>query len=151
MTQTTGGFSAVNAKIEFSINGSAFDDISGWNNNLKPGAGTRQSGLRFTHEGDTAIITSGKRGSIDIDCQVIYTEGTGDIFEKLRTQFEIAGGGPVYLRWTPKGAGASKFVFTTSLGVLKKLDYPSTDSEDAKPVAISFTIEAASITKSVST
>lgn len=145
MTQTTGGFSATNAKIEFSINGSSWIDISGWANSLKPGSGTRQSGVRFTHDGDTAIITGGKRSSIDIDCQVVYTEGTADIFEKLRTQFEIAGGGPAYLRWTPKGTG---FIFTTPAGILKKLDYPSTDTEDPKPVAISFTVEVPSIAKS---
>jgi hypothetical protein len=151
MSQTTGGFSAVNAKIEFSINGTVWTDISGWANSLKPGSMTRQTGLRFTHEGDNAIITSGKRGSIDIDCQVVYTEGTADPFEKLRIQFEIPGGGPVYLRWQPKGAGVGNFIFTTSMGALKKLDPPPADTEDPKPVAISFTIEVASITKSAQT
>jgi len=151
MTQAT-GFSAVNAKVEYSVNGTVWTNISGFANSVKPGAGTRQTGIRFTAEGDTAIITSGKRGSMDVDVSVIYTEAASpDPFEAMRAAYESVGGGPVYLRWAPKGDTPGNSLFTSDVGVLKKFDYPSTDSEDAKPLAISFTIETAKLTKSTIT
>ena len=152
MTQTQAGFSAVNAKVEYSVNGTVWTNISGFANSVKPGAGTRQTGVRFTHDGDIAIITAGKRGSMDVDVSVVYTEAASpDPFEALRAVFETVTGGPVYLRWTPKGDTPGNSLFTSDVSVLKKLDYPSTDSEDAKPLAISFTIETAKLTKSVIT
>jgi hypothetical protein len=150
MTQTTEGFSAVNAMVEYSINGADWVDISGFANSIKPGALTRQTGVRFTHEGDTGIITSGKRGSLDIDLSIIYTETPSpDPFEAFRAEFEEVGGGAVWLRWAPKGNTPGNYLFTSDAGILKKLDPPATDTEDPKPVAVSLTIETAKITRSV--
>jgi hypothetical protein len=149
MSQTTDGFSTVDAQVEISTDGAVWTDISGFANSVKPGAKTRQTGVRWTHEGENAILTAGKQGTIDVDVSIIYTEGTADPFAVLDTQFETPGGGPVYVRWAPKGDGAGHNQFATDAGVLKKLDNPATDTEDAKPAAISFTIECTKITRSV--
>jgi hypothetical protein len=151
MTQTTGGFSATDAKIEYSLAGSTWVDISGFANSLKPGPLTRASGARWTHDGDTAILTAGKLGTLDIDVSMIYTEGTGDAMAVALTQMQTVGGGPLYLRWSPKGGSTGESQFTTSAGVLKKLDLPATDTEDPKPCAVSFTVEVATITKAAIT
>lgn len=151
MTQTTGGFSATDAKIEYSLAGVTYVDISGFANSVKPGSLTRNSGARWTHDGDTAILTAGKLGTLDIEVSIVYTEGTGDAMAVLLTQMQTAGGGAVYLRWSPKGGTVGEWMFTSSVGVLKKLDLPGTDTEDAKPCAVSFTVEVATITKSAIT
>jgi hypothetical protein len=148
MTQTTGGYAATDAKVEISSNGSTWVDISGVTNSVKPGKGTRMRGTRWTHEGDTAILTSGKRNTIPIDVSVIASEGTADPFETVRTAFEA--NTPLYLRWSPKGGTTGEFIFTTDPGYVD-MDYPPTDAEDAKPNVISFTLETPKITKSVGT
>lgn len=146
MTQAV-GLSAVNALVRYSLNGSAWEDISGYANSVKPGAGTRQTGVRFTHDGDIAIVTAGKRASIDIDVSVVYTETASPApFEALRALFEA--GTAVYFQWSPRGGTVGYFLYTSDPAVIKKLDYPFTDTEDAKPIAVSFTFETAKLTKS---
>ena len=151
MAQTTGGFSATDAKVEISTNGTVWTDISGWANSIKPGPLTRNSGARWTHEGDGAILTAGKLGTIDIDVQIVYSEGTGDRLATLLTQIQTVGGASVYVRWSPKGGSTGEWQFTSSAGILKKLDLPAPDTEDAKPCAVSFTVEVATITKAAIT
>ena len=74
MPQTTGGLSAVNAQVEVSTNGSAWTDISGSSNKVEPSGGERQSGEAYTHDGDVAIITGGKREPIELTLSFVYTE-----------------------------------------------------------------------------
>jgi hypothetical protein len=149
MAQTTGAFSAVNALVEVSTNGSAWTDISGFSNKVDPGDATRASGEVYTHDGDTAIITGGKREPLEIEYSFVFTHGAGDVFEVVRAQFETAGGGPLYVRWAPKGSTTGNFRFTSDAGVVTKFLYPGADAEEPKAAMGGFTLKTPKVTKAL--
>lgn len=145
MTQTTGGFSATDAKVEISANGSTFTDISGWSNKIEPDESVLETGFVWTHEGNYAIITDGKFNPINVRVQIVATEGTGDPFAVLRAAH--AAKTPYYVRWSPKGGSAGEYQYL-AVGKIKNFKDPGSDVEDAKPVVISFVIQTPSITQS---
>lgn len=147
MTQAS-GYTFVNAEIEFSTDGSTWQDYSGFANSVEVSGGDRNSGEVFTAEGDTPIIGAGKRTPIEVKVKVVYTEGTSDPFEDLRAQYETAGGGDVYLRFTPRGATVGNFTFTTGKGILTGFSYPAGPVEPGDPITLEFTLKVPSITKS---
>ncbi len=150
MAQTTDPVSAVNAKVEFSTNGSTWTDISGSTNAIEPGEQTRQSGFVMTHSGDTALIAGGKREPLELNVNIVYTETAGESFELARAAFEAVGGA-AYVRYSPKGGSSGNFMFTSDAGVLTKLAYPPTNAEDAKPKVVSFSLLTPKLTKSAVT
>lgn len=151
MAQTTGGLSAVNAKLEISTNGSSWTDISGFSNKITPGGQSRMTGEAYTLDGDTAIIGSGKREPLELNIAVVYTEGAPDPFEVIRAQFETAGGGALYVRWSPKGGSSTQFQFTSDVGVVSEFNWPEADAANADPKLVEFTLKTAKVTKSVIT
>jgi hypothetical protein len=148
MTQTTNEMSGAAAQVEISTNGSVWTDISGHEQSVQLPPQTRASGVRYTHDGDTAVITFGKREPVEITVNILYTEEATDGFEVLRAQHETAGGGAVYLRWSPAGGSGGDFQYATGATKLSQFQYPPVDAEDAQPIAVSFAVMAASITKS---
>ncbi len=148
MAQTTTAPSCTDAKVEFSTNGSSWTDISGSANSVDPGSQTRQTGETYTHQGDTAIITSGKREPLDITVRVVYTETAGEGWALARAAFEAAGGAG-YLRYSPRGGLSGHDQYTTPAGILSELNYPTTDATDADPKLLEFTLRVAYLTRSV--
>jgi hypothetical protein len=147
MAQTTGALSAKNAVIEVSTNGSSWTDISGFANKVDPGDQTREVGDAYTFDGDTAIITAGKRKPLDLKCSVLYTEGASDPFETVRTAYEA--GTALYLRFTPKAATTGNFRFTSDTGLVTKFGYPPLEPEKGEPIVIDFTLETPKVTKAL--
>lgn len=149
MAQTTGAMSAVANKVEISANGSSWTDISGFGTSVESSELERQSGESYTFDGDTAIVTYGKLGPIDVTVNGLFTEGTGDPFEVVRGYAQAAGGSTVYVRWSPAGGTAGKFQFATSASKVTTFKFPDVDASSGDPVPFTFTVRAASITKSV--
>src|SRR6266540_5108026 len=124
MAQTTGAVAGVAAKVEFSVNGSAWTDISGSSNSIDPGEQSGQSGEAYTFTGqDAAAITAGKSEPIEIDVKIVYTETAGEAFEVVRAQFQVSGRAG-YLRWSPRGGTTGQSQYTTGAGVLTGLKWP---------------------------
>lgn len=148
MAQTTNALSAKSAKVYLSTNGSTWtDDISGEATSIESTEQSRISGEAYTFDGDTAIITSGKREPIEITVNTIYTEESADTFETVRALFEAAGGSALYLRWQPAGNTAGDFIFSTSAGVITNFSYPPIDASGGNPILCTFTLKVASVTK----
>lgn len=147
MAQTTGGTSLRNLKVEYSLNGSSWTDMSGFSNEIDPGEGERKTDEETTFDGDVPIVTAGKRAAVQVKCNFIYTEGGSDVAEVVRAAFEAAS--PFYLRYSPKGQSTGTFLWTTTAGIVKNFKYPGGSSNDAKPVLLGFTLHAPSIVKSV--
>jgi hypothetical protein len=140
MAQTT--------KVEFSVNGSSWTDISGSSNSVDPGEQSGQSGEVYTFTGqDPAAITAGKSEPIEIDVKIVYTETAGEAFEVVRAQFQVTGRAG-YLRWSPRGGTTGQSSYVTGAGVLTGLKWPAADAEDAKPIMAGFKLKVAVITKS---
>lgn len=157
MAQTTAALSAVDADIEVSTNGTVWTNISGSSNSIEPGSQTRMTGTAYTFDGDLAIVTGGKREPLEIAVQILYTEEAGEAFEVIRPLFEADGGTKMYLRYSPKGIGAaSRAVYTTSNDgatagavYISELDWPMAEAETADPVAVSFTLIAPALIRTV--
>jgi hypothetical protein len=147
MSQTTGAISSKDYKIETSTNGSSWEDQSGIAMKLEPSGGERATGEGFTFDGDTPIITGGKRAGVTVNVEYVYTEGASDFFEDVRTAYEA--GSAFYIRWSPKGGQTGEFVFTTDAGIVKSLKYPAGDAASGDPVISSFDLHTPKITKSV--
>lgn len=137
MPQTTAAFSAKNAKIEYSTQtNTGWVDISGWANSITVSGGERQTGEAYTFDGDTAIVTTGKRAGRTAEITTLYTEGTTDAWVTLDTLYKA--GTATYLRFTPRGLQGSltgELVHTssTSYSYITNVSLPeaSSDSGDA--------------------
>jgi hypothetical protein len=136
-----------NAKVEMSVNGSSWTDISGFANSVAVDGGERATSDFFTNDGDTPILTSGKRASLGVTCRVVYTEGGSEVTEIVRVAYE--GNSPFYLRWSPKGGGSTTFMFTTSAGVIQRPVYPVGSADSADLVAVEIALKVVTIAKSV--
>lgn len=147
MTQTTGAISFKSCKIEASVNGSSWTDISGFANEITVEGGERQTGEENTFDGETPILLAGKRGSYTIKAKIVYTEGASDPQEVARAAYEAASA--YYLRWSPKGQSTGTFLYTSSVGVLTSHTYPGGNAKSGEIVLMDLTLKCGTITKSV--
>src|SRR5512147_115138 len=116
MTQTTDSVWIGAGKVEISTNGSNWTDVSGQTNRLNVPTVERRSGSAYTLDGEWPIVKVGKMQPTEMSIRIIYTEGASDAFETFRAQYEAAGGGTMYFRWSPKGGSGGDFQFTTGEG-----------------------------------
>ena len=149
MAQTTNSIWGGAAKVEFSSDGSAWTDISGHANNVDAPSIERRQGEGWTFDGEYPIVKVGKRQSIRIPVRIIYTEQAADASDLARTQFELAGGGTAYLRWSPGGGDGGDYQYTTDAGFVQAYTYPPVNAEEDGPLMTGFTVQCAQITKSV--
>ncbi len=149
MAQTENAIWGGAAKVEISVNGSDWTPISGHAQRVMPDEVTRRTGEKWTFDGEYPIVKVGKRNSIGITVGVIYTEEATDAFEVVRAQFEAAGGGTLYLKWSPSGGSGGDFVYTTDAGFVSAFNYAPVDSEEDGPMDNDFSMQCAQITKSV--
>jgi len=147
MAQTTGAISFTNAKVEFSLNNSDWVDVSGFSSEIKPDGGEREIGEFYTLEGDVAILTTGKRGPMEISLTVVYTEGGGDIFEQVRDAYE--NNLPIYMRWSPKGGHIGDFQFVTDVAHITKGSYPGGEAKSGDPVALEIVLKTSKVSKEI--
>ena len=149
MPQTTGGISFVNAKVEYGTASGSFTDISGWANTVEVSGGDRASGEVYTVDGDTGIVTFGKRAPVDVTYMCVFTEGATDPFEKFRGFHQTADGTQIRLRWSPQGgAGTGKIAFTGT-GKITAPPWLGGDAASPDPLTFSFTMRTAELLKGV--
>ena len=146
MAQTTAAISFGDCKVEVSPDNSNWTDISGFSSTVTLDGGERMTGTKFTFDGDTAILRSGKRGTLTATINLAYTEGASDPVEVIRAIYEA--GSDYYARWSPKGGDQAEFLYTTDAGVVKQPLYPSGDAESPDPVMVDLVLETPAVTKS---
>jgi len=146
MAQTSNALSWASCKIELSANGSAWTDVSGFSNSVSVDGGERGVGEFFTADGDTPILTAGKRSSLEVTVKAVYTEAGSDPYAMATAAYE--GNSALYVRWSPKGGVSTNFQFTTARGHVLKPVYPQGAADSPDAIAIEVTIKTASITKS---
>ena len=146
MAQTTGGISFKDVKAETSPDNSNWTDISGFASSVTVDGGERATGVKYTFDGDTAILRSAKRGPLTVTMNIAYTEGASDPTEVIRAIYEA--GSDYYLRWSPKGGDSSEFLYTTDAGIIKQPLYPGGEAESPEPVMVNIVLETPKVTKS---
>jgi hypothetical protein len=148
MAQTTNSIWGGAAKVELSVNGTDWTDISGHGNLVDAPLIERRSGERWTFDGEDPIVKVGKKNSVRIPVTIVYTEESTDAFEIVRAQYESAGGGEAHLRWSPAGGGAGDFLFTTNKGFIQAFQYPAVNSEEDGPMVLQFVVQTSGVAKS---
>lgn len=145
MAQTTSATSARAAVFEFGTNGSSWTDGSGYSQAVEIDGGERATEETLTFDGDTPIITFGKREGLKLKATIIYTEGASEFVEVARAAYENST--DLYFRWTVKAATTGNFRYTSAAGKVKTPTYPSVDGSSAEAVKIECEIHVASVTK----
>ena len=146
MAQTTGGMSFKDAAIFQSTDGSTWtSDISGIANMVEVSGGERSTGEAYTADGDTAIITRGKRAPLTVTVRGVYTETANELYDEANDAYE--GGTDYYIRWSPLGDDATELRYTTSAGTVKNPVYPSGDASSGDALIVEVVVECASITE----
>jgi len=146
MAQTTGGISFVNCKVEFSVNGSSWTDVSGFASTVDVAGGVRATGEAYTFDGLNAIVRRGKAESYEITIESIYTEGAGEAYALTKAAYE--NGSDLYVRWSPKGGTSGNKMFTSSVGIVTDPPYPKGEAGSGDPVLIVTKIKCTTITES---
>ena len=82
-----------------------------------------------------AIVGYGKKSDHKISINIVYTETTGEAWQLLNAAYENATN--CYLRWSPKGGNSGNKRFTTGVGRITKLPYPSGKADSSDPIQIS--------------
>jgi len=142
MAQTENGMSFVAARAFVSADGATWTDVSDFGASVAVTGGDRVTGEQNTFVGDTPIVKSGKRGSLDLTCRYVYTEEAADPFEVLRAIYETPGG-VCYAQYSPKDG----FWFSTGAGVLMQFEYPGGDASSGDVVMGQFVMKCAALTK----
>lgn len=142
MAQTTGAMSLTDGDVEVAAASSGtWVNISGSANSVDAPEQTRMVADDYTLDGDTAVITSGKREPMDIVFNFLYTEASGEAWETMRPWFQT--GQRIDVRWSPQGVGAATRNVFTALNVpVSKLVYPGLNASEANPARGSFTVRA---------
>lgn len=144
MAQTTDGISKSNFKVEVSAAGSVWTDISGFATSVTPSDGDRIVGEQQTADGDSPIIKGGKRNSVKLEINIVYTKGSSDAFKVVWDLFESGAG--VYVRYAP-GTITASLLFTTAnsagtaaAAVITNCLPPEMDSSTGDVATASFTV-----------
>lgn len=149
MAQTTDGISFVNATVEYSTDGVAFADISGFANTVDVSGGERSAGEVYTADGDIAILTFGKLAPVDITYNSVFTEGATEPFERLRGYHQTANGAQVVFRFAPQGGEGTGQITFTGTGKITEAPWLGGDAGSPDPLTFSTTVRTANILKGV--
>jgi hypothetical protein len=144
MAQTTTSLSWENTKLEFSTDGNTWTDVSGSTNSVEDSGGEIDVNKLYTHGASTPIVGYGKKAEHKIAVNVVYTETAGEAWALFSAAYE--GSSNAYFRWSPKGGSAGQRRFTTAVGRITKLPYPSGKAEASDPVQISCELTTPSVT-----
>ena len=145
MAQTTAGTSFKDCKIETSTNGTTWTDISGFASSVDLDGGDRQTSEVYTFDGDTGIITKGKREPIEVTASIIYSEGVSDPQAVVQTAYEA--GSDLYVRWSPLGGTTGKKQYTAK-GIVTTHVYPKGEADGGDPMMTEFSVTTPMITTS---
>lgn len=144
MAQGT-GISAKAQYVAISTDGSSFTDISGYSNTVEPDGGERKAGEFFTFDTDYPGLTRGKRESIDVKVNILYTEGGSDAWATVNTAYE--NNSALYVRWAPQGNTTGYSRYTTGAGIVTSMVYPKGEAESPDAIMCEMTLKVATITK----
>jgi len=144
MAQTTGGMSGRNLYVEFGTNGSSYTDCSGFSNMVSVDGGDRATGTQTTADGDTQILTRGKRDTFKVKATFIYTEGASDVATAARTAWRA--GTDFYLRWAPKSNTTGNTRYSTTACTVVNGVFPEVDTSKGDPLVVEIELECADIT-----
>ena len=149
MAQTTDSIWGGAASVAISSDGASWTPIISHAMKVTPEGGDRRVGEAWVFDDEDAIVKVGKKNPRQTRVDFVYTEQAADAFEITRAQFEAAGGGTLYVRWSPGGGGVGDVGYTTDKGFVQDLLYAPVDSEEDGPMLTYFVVQHSSIARTV--
>ena len=146
MSQVTGHDTIRNCKIEYSTDGSNWNDISGYANSVEASGADVTSGEAYTFDGDYALIGVGKIEPVEITVSIVYTEVIADPFNALRVAKHNRD--QIYLRYAPMGGDAGEWQFTSDAGYITSMNDPSGEANSGDPLLVEFVLRTPKLTRS---
>lgn len=156
MAQTTGAFSKSNYKIEVSVNGSSWTNISGMAADVKTSGGEQLTGEQQTAENQApVVVASNKTAAVKVDVNILYTETAGEAFQVVWSRYESSTK-TIWLRWSPKGGatGDERYVASNNAGTAVACPIvtclpPDVDANSGDPAMAMFSILAPRLVQEV--
>ena len=147
MAQTSTAFSARNAVVYISTDGSSWTNISGSSQSVTAGDGTRLTGTAHTFDGNGPIIVAGKLDAQESTVAITYTEDTNGAYDRAKGYFDGANS-ICYLRVAPNGSASGNFRFTSTKGVITQFPaFHELDASSGDVQMIEFTVQHGGWTK----
>lgn len=112
MAQVTGAQARSNFKVEVSLNGTAWTDISGAAATVTPSGGEQHIGEQNTADGSAPVVTgSNKVASRTLEVSCLYTEQASEAWKIVVSRYNGTDK-TIYLRYSPMGGntGDQRFV-----------------------------------------
>lgn len=147
MAQTTTAIPQSNFVLEVSTNGSSWTDISGQSTQVNVSGGDQMIGEQHTADGNApVVVASNKVAAIQLECNILYTETSGQAFQTVWARYEGAAK-TIYVRYAPKGSTSGNERYTASddagnsfaCPIVSCLP-PNTDAGSGDPAMASFTV-----------
>lgn len=134
MAQATGSITMRITKMEYSPDGSAWTDFSGYFNKIEISGGERELGEFYTADGEMPVIGLGKMSPYECKITALYNESPSGFFETLRARFENVG--DVYFRYSPGGGDSGDFMFTSDKGYVQQFQFPQGEVNGGQPIPV---------------
>jgi hypothetical protein len=145
MAQTTESYSWVDCDVFLSTDdfSSSNVNVGGFSNSIEISGGERVTGAAYTADGDTAIITNGKRQPTTITARFVYTESANQPYNMINDAYEA--GSNLYIRWIPDGNTSGNYRYTSGAGIVKNPVYPTGDAESGDVLISELVLEVPEI------
>ena len=121
-----------------------FNLIDSWATEITVSGGEIPTTQTYPFSG-SAIVFTGVKGPVTVNCTIVYTEATEDAFYQIRTRFESGDNLPMEIRWSPKGTASNNRNFTTSGGKLTACPPPTGAGDANSANVVTFVITADSV------
>ena len=147
MAQTTGAEARAGYKIEASVNGSSWTDISGQSNTVTVDGGDQITGEQNTADGQAPVVSpSNKVEASTVTVSCLYTETAGEAWRVVRDRY-IGTDKTIYLRYSPKGGATAERRYVcandanTAVAVpIKSCPLPAGDASSGDPLMFEFVV-----------
>jgi hypothetical protein len=152
MTQSTGGITAKDAKLEYSLTSATagWVDMSGVTNKVTPGGGDRTVSEYPTLGDENPILGVGRQARITETMTILYTRLASDPYHALLTAKRSRA--PVWLRISPEGGQVGEDQFTGGPGYIQSMPpAPELDANSEKLLETVIVWTGPDLTPSVAT
>ena len=134
--------SFIDAKVEYSTNGTAWTDISEYCDGVSVSGGDRMTGEAYRFQNDYALTGIGPRQPVEVTINFAYTEGASEPYQAARTAYEAHS--QFQFRWWPYGGEVTEFGFYTDTDSrITSEPLPVGTADSADPTFVEVTVRSA--------
>lgn len=147
MAQTSEYTTMRNVKVELSLNGSTWINISGQTSSVQVSGGRRTSATYEPQLGQKPVVTLGIPEPTELLIKTVWGELNTSASEILHLAYQ--GNYPVYVRYSPKGGSSGQKRFVTGQAYITNPPLPEGNVEDGSPILVELRLRTDIVTPEV--